>query len=52
VLKDFAPNAAVNDITADNAPADSPWFNIHGQQVSKPSTPGLYINNGKKVIVK
>jgi arabinogalactan endo-1,4-beta-galactosidase len=52
VLKDFAPNAAVNDITAENAPADSRWFNIHGQQVSKPSTPGLYINNGKKVIVK
>ncbi|MBR1411462.1 MAG: acetylxylan esterase, partial [Prevotella sp.] len=28
------------------------WYNLNGQRINKPSTPGLYIVNGKKIIVR
>lgn len=28
------------------------WFNMNGQRITKPTQKGLYIHNGKKVIVK
>ncbi len=28
------------------------WYNLQGVQIAAPTQPGLYINNGKKVIVK
>ena len=28
------------------------WFNMNGQRIAKPTQKGLYIHNGKKVIVK
>ena len=31
--------------------ADGQWYNLNGQRVGKP-TKGLYINNGKKIVVK
>ena len=30
----------------------SEWFNLNGQRIERPTTKGLYINNGKKVIIK
>lgn len=37
-----------SDVKADNA-----WYNINGIRFeSKPATPGIYIHNGKKVIIK
>ena len=42
---------AITTISSDNV--DSNWYNIAGQKFSsKPSVPGIYINNGKKIIVK
>lgn len=41
---------AIDSVDADNA--DVKWFNLQGIQVAKPTTPGLYIHNGKKIIVK
>jgi arabinogalactan endo-1,4-beta-galactosidase len=55
-LKDFDPdNTGVNDITFDyntSKATDSRWFNLQGQEVNQPLKPGLYINNGHKVLVK
>ena len=28
------------------------WYNLNGQRIDKPSAKGVYINNGKKVIIK
>jgi arabinogalactan endo-1,4-beta-galactosidase len=55
-LKDFDPdNTGVNDIIFDyntSKATDSRWFNLQGQEVNQPLKPGLYINNGHKVLVK
>ena len=31
---------------------DNVWYNMQGMRVSKPTTAGIYINNGKKVVIK
>ena len=42
----------INGIAADY-PADAQWFTVDGRKLdSKPTTKGIYIMNGKKVIVK
>jgi arabinogalactan endo-1,4-beta-galactosidase len=52
-LKNFNTDAAVNDIFVDTkATTDTRWFNLQGQEVKQPLKPGLYINGGKKIIVK
>lgn len=28
------------------------WYNLNGQRIEKPTAKGIYINNGKKVIIK
>ena len=32
--------------------ADGEWYTLQGQRVTKPTKPGLYILNGKKIVVK
>ena len=32
--------------------ADGEWYTLQGQRVTKPTKPGLYILNGKKVVIK
>ncbi|MBQ6379955.1 MAG: hypothetical protein IJJ56_14365 [Prevotella sp.] len=31
---------------------DDEWFTISGQRIDKPTKKGLYIHNGRKVVVK
>ena len=45
-----ATSTAVNAINAANA--DGKWYNLQGVRVAEPTRPGLYIHNGKKIIVK
>ena len=42
---------AISDVKAENVTGDNAWYTIMGQRVSQP-TQGLYIHQGKKVIVK
>ena len=45
----------INNIKGGNAKSDKvddKWFNLQGQRISKPTVKGLYINGGKKVVVK
>ena len=47
-----APNTAITDITADKS-GNEIWYNLVGMKlIGKPSVPGIYINNGKKVVIK
>lgn len=45
-----ASTTAVKGVEAVNG--DHKWYNLQGVQVAQPTQPGLYIHNGKKVIVK
>ena len=41
------PSVAVEE------PSDDVWYNLMGQRVDiKASKPGIYIHNGKKILVK
>ncbi len=43
---------AVTDIETAKA-QDNTWYNIQGMKINgTPSTPGIYINAGKKVVIK
>lgn len=42
---------AVSDVP-DAAEGDDVWYTIQGIRVAEPSAPGVYIHNGKKVLVK
>ena len=46
------PSTGIETVEA-SKPTDNVWYNIAGQRfIDKPSIPGIYINNGKKIIVK
>lgn len=53
LMKDFLGDT--DGITSPQActvkPLDT-WFNLKGQRIAKPGHSGLYINNGKKVVVR
>ena len=43
---------AITDVEAAKA-QDNTWYNIHGMRLqSVPTVPGIYINGGKKVVIK
>ena len=41
----------VEDIMVDGEVEDNRWFNLQGIQIAEPTQPGIYIHNGKKVLV-
>lgn len=45
IVKVQEENAAEGEDTSDR------WFNLQGQRINRPTTEGIYIHNGKKVIV-
>ena len=55
ITKDFSVNivdaSGINTITEPDAPAT--WYTVDGIRLkAKPTTPGIYIENGQKVIIK
>ncbi|MDE5791200.1 MAG: arabinogalactan endo-1,4-beta-galactosidase [Muribaculaceae bacterium] len=42
--------AGVSPILNSNISNSSQWYDIHGHLVTNPTTPGIYINNGRTVI--
>ncbi len=42
--------AAISNIDNEEK-ADTPWYTISGQAISAPTKTGIYIKNGKKVVV-
>ena len=52
-LKNFlGTSTGISGITNDDKTSDNKWYTIGGERVSKPSAPGVYINNRKKISVK
>lgn len=48
-----ATDAGVEGVEADDdADIDAPYFDLQGRRVDNPSLPGLYIRNGKKIVIK
>ena len=33
-------------------PADGDWYDLNGRKVTAPTRKGIYIHNGKKVVIK
>lgn len=42
----------VENIAVDARPADNAVYNLYGQRVASPDRPGIYIANGKKVLLR
>ena len=56
-LPDFIEGFRGQDVTAireiSTAPAaDNQWYTLDGRRIAAPTTPGIYINNRKKVVVE
>ena len=56
VMKDFinTPTGieSIKGATANQKSAGNIWYNLNGQRVSRPDKKGIYIRNGRKVLVK
>ena len=47
------PATGVNNVEVSDADDSAPWYTINGVKLTgKPTAPGIYIHNGKKVVVK
>ena len=52
-LKDFLEGeTAIRGIEADNSNESDVWTTLSGMRTSKPTRKGIYIHNGKKVVLK
>ena len=51
ILYTYSQYSAIKDLKAESEKADNRYYNLMGQPVSTP-TQGIYIHNGKKVVVK
>ncbi len=45
-------SSGITSVVAEHAPADNGWYNLQGVRFEQPSAPGLYIHQGKKVVVR
>lgn len=52
IALNFGNVTAINNVATDNANANAPIFDLSGRRVVKAIKGGLYIQNGKKYIVK
>lgn len=46
------PALGINGIKADVQAENNAWYNIAGQRVSTPTQKGLYLHNGKKIVIR
>jgi len=46
------PNTAISDVRV-NEQDSNVWFDLQGRRYNeRPQTAGIYVNNGKKVVIK
>lgn len=45
-----SPATAIREVKSDEAISDT-WYTLSGQRISRPTTKGIYIHNGRKVIL-
>ena len=51
-INDVTSTTAIDDIVINERDEDSSWYTIQGIKVNSHTKPGMYIHNGKKIIVK
>ena len=53
-LKTFAPETAgISAVTADTRQTDGKWYSLDGRQVKEnPATKGVYVHDGRKVVIR
>ena len=44
-------STGIRDLRIENGELREEWFDMQGRRIDKPTRPGLYIKNGKKVVV-
>lgn len=45
-------NSGIIDIESGVRPADDSWYDLQGRRITRPTRPGIYINSGRKVIIR
>ena len=50
--RQYLGETGIEDVSADDAPLSDSWYTLQGVRVNRPTTPGIYIHNGKKVAVR
>ncbi len=48
----FDSATGIDGVKNDAAQAGTPWYTLTGVKVQKPTQPGVYIHDGKKVVIK
>ena len=47
-----APSVSNDALSANKNALSNKWFNLNGQRIGKPAKSGVYVNEGKKVLIK
>lgn len=50
--RQYLGETGIEDVSADDTPLSDSWYTLQGVRVNRPTTPGIYIHNGKKVAVR
>jgi hypothetical protein len=51
LMKQYDDQTAINNIASNNS-TNNHFYNLFGIKIDKPCSNGIYINNGKKYVVK
>ena len=44
-------STGIRDLRIENEGLREEWYDMQGRRIDKPTQPGLYIKNGKKVVI-
>ncbi|MBO7608800.1 MAG: hypothetical protein J6S96_01170, partial [Muribaculaceae bacterium] len=51
VMRSAGPSA-IADVDAATVPGDEVYYDMQGHRVAEPAQPGIYVRDGKKIVVK
>ena len=51
-LVDLTLLTGINNLQSDDSSEDTPYYNLAGMRVSNPTAKGVYIHNGRKIVVR
>ena len=51
-MTDNLPDTAIHPVLRTSGADSRQWYNLQGQRIDAPNRPGIYIRNGKKIVIK
>ena len=51
ILLELDDSDGIDDVTVDRPKERNLWYTMQGQRINTPQQPGIYIHNGKKVVI-